>query len=241
MVKLQKKYEEIEQFSKDYEMTLKNGGVLVECLESIQMREPVAVDLYVEGKSICTLDAEAVYQASQNQIGVAFKGDWESILASAFEKNKTSGKESNQLWGKDSESLYHAVATMNVHEKIQLAIKGGKEERRLLMKEAHYCVHPYVLKNPRITIEEVTKIARMPSITGEMIQAISNNSDWMHHVSVKLALVKNPKTPNNLVQKYIGGLADQELIQIAKSEHVKDAVSKMAIKTLASRGKTVVK
>jgi seryl-tRNA(Sec) selenium transferase len=72
-----------------------------------------------------------------------------------------------------------------------------------------------------------------------MIHTIAGNSEWMSNSSVRTAIVKNPKTPMNIVQKHIGGLSEYDLIQLAKSEHVKDGVSKFAKRTLASRGKSI--
>jgi hypothetical protein len=237
--KIPKDYGTPEEFLTDCENALKTGGWMLVSKENVDSRQMVEVKLSIATKEIGQFQAEAVYVAPTEggfTVGLELKGEWQKALKEVKTKLPKAGDEK---WGSDSESLYHAVMKMQTHEKIQLAIKGNREERRVLMKDNHYMVHAYVLKNPRITTEEVSHFARMPSITSEMLKTITDNTEWMNNSTVKLAIVKNPKTPANIVQKYIGNLGDNDLMQMAKSGNVKDAVAKMAVKVLASRGKVV--
>ncbi len=243
MRKLFKKYVSREDFVDDYEATLKNGGLMLEVHENIPPRDPVEIDLQVETKNLGTLPGEAVFVPDGEppyQVGIELRGEWKDLLEEWVEKLSDSDTK-RKKWGTDSESLQHVVKDMETHEKVQLAIKGNKAERQILMKDQHYMVHQYVLKNPRITPDEIAQFARKPSLSGEMVQTIVGNREWMQNMTVKLAMIKNPKTPANIVQKHIGSLRDNDLMKLAKSENVRDAVSKAAIRVLASRGKVVRK
>ncbi|HLG18288.1 MAG TPA: hypothetical protein VI895_00555 [Bdellovibrionota bacterium] len=246
MLAFRKVYSSASEFQADFETNLKNGGLLVESEETIETRKPAKITLTVGTQTVGELEGETVYAAPMEKgfrVGLELKGDWLNLLAAIKEKlvapPSDEKNERDERWGKDSESLFHAIEKMTTPEKIQLAIKGGRAERRILLKDTHYMVHSYVLKNPRLTTDEVAQISRMSNITGEMILAITNNGDWMQNSTIRLAIVKNPKTPANIVQKHIGQLRDSDLMQMAKSEHVRDNVSKAARRVLAGRGKVV--
>jgi hypothetical protein len=242
MKMLQKDYETGQEFLADYETTLKLGGLMLETPESVEVRQPLKVIVRVEARDIAELEAEAVYTAPTergHQVGLEFKGNWAETLEKAHGAMSSGDGERAQRWGKDSGSVYHQVQNMTPHEKIQLALRGGREERRVLMKDSQYSVHAYVLKNPKITTEEVAKIAQITSLTSEMIKTITMNHEWMQNRNIRLAIVKNPKTPATIVQKHIGRLSDNELLQIAKSENVRKHISAMARRMLSSRGKRI--
>ncbi len=220
--------------------TLKTGGMMIFVPTDPPARSAAEIAVTAEGISIVELKGEVVYSAPTPtgfQVGLQLQGDWFPTLKTAFEKFVEDRK--NGKWGMDSESVFHTISKMTTPEKVQLAVKGNREERRVLMKDTHYMVHPYVLKNPRITIEEVATISRMPSITADMILTIAGTSEWMGNHGVRMAILKNPKTPMPIVQKHMGSLNDTELTTIAKSDGVRDGVSRLAKRILASHGKVV--
>jgi hypothetical protein len=242
MVELKKEYASRQEFVAEAEAVKTSGGLLLSSPAEVAHRASVKVVLMVADKKVAEAQAEAVYVAPAGtgyQVGVELKGEWLKMLEEAIARIPKEKEGGATPWGKDSESLFHAVSKMDTPAKIQLALKGGREERRLLMKDSHYMVHPFILKNPKITSEEVAQFSRMAGLTGEMIKTISETSEWMSNPAVRSAIVKNPKTPANIVQKHIGGLTDQDLLQMSKSENVRDAVVKMARRVLAGRGRSV--
>jgi hypothetical protein len=92
-------------------------------------------------------------------------------------------------------SLTRRVMRLRTNQKIMLAIKGGKEERTLLIREANRLVQVNVIRNPRITEGEVAFIAQMRTINEEVIRVIAANRDWLKKYAIVKALVLNPKTP----------------------------------------------
>lgn len=241
-MKLKKEYGDALAFLEDCQHIFKMKGMLLEHSEEVQVRKPAEVELYIGAKCVARLNVETVYVSAKDgkfQVGVELQEDWEKVLSEAQAQIESGKSGKAKQWGKDSESLYHAIAQMNTHEKIQLALRGGRQERKLLLKDTHHAVHPYVLKNPRITPEEVTQVIRMTTITGDMMHTISSNTEWMQNRGIRFAMIKSPKAPLNIIQKYITRLNDQELLQIAKSEHVRENVSKLAKRALASRGKPI--
>lgn len=233
-----KDYESLEAFQEELEEILSSGGVMTLVSAPPENRQKVLLSFQSTGRDIVSVDAEVVYVHQDSPlkwlVGVELKGDWKTKLGS-LELETTPEK----IWGKDSESLFHKIQSMTLNEKVQLAVRCGREERRILMKAAHQQTHIYLLKNPKITTDEIAQMCRSPSINSEMLIDISNNQDWMKHTSVKMSVMKNPKTPLNIVKKHIQSLGDADLYQLARSDHVREAVSRQAKSTLAMRGKRI--
>jgi len=214
---------------------------MLEVSEAVDVRHPAEISFAIEGREVAKLEGETVYAAPAGDkfnVGVELRGEWARSLESLLVRFQANPEEKG-VWGKDAESIQHAIKEMPMPEKIQLAIKGGAAERRILMKDTHYAMHPYVLKNPRITQDEVAQFARMGTLTADMIGTISNTSEWMKNPAIRLAIIKNPKTPLPVVNKHIAKLGDGDLMALAKSENVRDGVSKAARRVLGTRGKTI--
>ncbi len=161
-----------------------------------------------------------------------------------LEEKKERRHKPGVFYGGQSEQGEHAKPTffrikgMSVTEKIQVALKGSKAERSLLMKDNNPVIQQYVLKNPRISISEITELSRDLSLSAEAIRIISANRDWMANRTIRFNIVKNPKTPLPTVMKHLNSLGERELSQLAKSSSVRDKISRMALRLLQERGKT---
>ena len=236
---LTKDYADREAFEADHAQSLSQGGVLVESDEVPQSREKVEVVLTLAKKHPVRIEAVVVYCAPgrPNSVGLEFVGDWKKALVTLEQAG--AGDEKGEIWGKDSESVFHRISKMTVTEKVQLAVRAGREERRILMKDAHHQAHVYLLKNPKITSDEVAQMCKSHNITPEMLIDISHNLDWMRNGTIRMSVIKNPKTPSTVVKKHVQTLNDHELYQLARSDSVRESVSRMARSVLAQKGKRV--
>ncbi|MCB0309232.1 MAG: hypothetical protein KDD48_07655 [Bdellovibrionales bacterium] len=230
-----KDYATMEDFLKDRQHMAESGGIMVESQVKLENRQKVELALRLVGGQSVKLLGEVVYVSELKngfQVGLELKGQWREDL-DKFDTEK------GKIWGKDSESLFHRIQSMTMTEKVHLAVRCGKEERRILMKSAHHQTHIYLLKNPKITTDEVAKMSRSLNITTDMLIDISNNIDWMKQGSIKMAILKNPKTPLSVVKKHIHTLRDQDLYVLARSEHIRENVSRLAKSVLSSKGKRI--
>src|SRR5262245_6888189 len=69
-------------------------------------------------------------------------------------------------------SLYSQILRMKVGEKLKLALKGNKEARTILVRDANRLIQRFVLQNPRISDDEVLAIAKNRSIDQDMLRKI---------------------------------------------------------------------
>ena len=66
----------------------------------------------------------------------------------------------------------------------QLAMKGGREERLILVRDTNKVVALGVLRNPRMQDDDVEFIARMRNISEEVLRQIARTRDWTKSYSV---------------------------------------------------------
>ena len=130
------------------------------------------------------------------------------------------------------ENLQRQIATMTTAQKIQLALKGDRTARLLLLKDVNKQLHAFLLQNPRITIDEVRFIASYKQTSPEALETIAANSDYLKHTAIVTALVRNPRTPGMIAAKLVEKLPEVEVRRLAKSSDVPRAVQIAARKRI---------
>ena len=122
------------------------------------------------------------------------------------------------------------VASLNVSQKIALAMKGNKEARAILLRDSNKLVA--AIRNPGITEQEVVAAAGNRSISEEVLRIIAQSKDMVRPYSVKVALVHNPKTPLQVAMKFLSLLRGHDLRDVAKSRNISSAVANQAKRML---------
>jgi hypothetical protein len=125
-------------------------------------------------------------------------------------------------------SLYTQILTMTVSEKVKLALRGNKDARTILVRDASKMIRRFVLQNPRIGDGEVVAICRNRSADDELLRTIAEKREWMRNYQVRLALATNPKTPLPIAIRQVNTLGERDLQQLAKSRNVPQAVAVQA-------------
>lgn len=130
----------------------------------------------------------------------------------------------------DRESLQAQIEAMSVQEKRTAALHGRKEMRLLLIRDHNKTIHPFVVKNPAIALDEIEQIARMTGVNPEVLHSIAQNREWTRSSNVVRNLIKNPKTPMPDALALVDKLPASELKAIAKSGSVRGAIQMAARK-----------
>lgn len=128
--------------------------------------------------------------------------------------------------------IYNALKIMTVPQKIKLALFGNRIARLLLLRENSRQIHYFVLKNPRLTDNDVIEISRTTSLDETILRMIASNSTWMKLYPVKLGLVSNPKTPIDVSLKWIRYLQEKDLRRLAKSKSIPHVIASQCRKVL---------
>jgi len=134
-----------------------------------------------------------------------------------------------------AESLLQRIQKMKVGERIQLALRGSRDIRSILIRDPVKEVMLTVLENPKITESEIEIIAKQRTSHEEVLRTISKKRDWLKNYSIVHALVMNPKTPVAIAMKFIHFLRLKDLVPIEKNKNVSEAVRALAKKITAAR------
>jgi hypothetical protein len=125
-------------------------------------------------------------------------------------------------------TLTQRVAKLSTNQKIMLAIKGGKEERSLLIREANRLIQVNVIRNGRITEGEVAYIAQMRTVNEEVLRIISNSREWMKKYPITKSLVMNPRTPLPVAMTHFKRLFESDLKLLMKDRNVAELLRREA-------------
>jgi hypothetical protein len=136
---------------------------------------------------------------------------------------------------KKRQSLLQRMATMNIVQRIQLAVKGGREERMLLIRDPNKIVQRGVLQSPRLTDLEIENFAAMTNVSQEVLRIISKNRNFMKSYVVIKNLTKNPKAPLDVSLHLLPHLTPTDLKQLAANKNVPETLRSTALKLQRQR------
>lgn len=128
-----------------------------------------------------------------------------------------------------------SLMKMGVPQKIRLALVGNLEARNLLIHDPNKVIPLAVLRNPKLSEDEVIMYAQLRSLPEDVFSAMAKHKTWVKNYQVKLALVSNPKAPLSLAIKLLDHLHDRDLQNISKSKNVSYILARSAARLLFKR------
>jgi hypothetical protein len=132
----------------------------------------------------------------------------------------------------DEKSAMQRLAEMSVPQKMARATKGTREERAILIRDPNKLISVAVLSSPKLTDSEVESIAKMSSVSDEILRIISTNRNWMKSYMVVSALAKNPKTPLPVSMNLLSRLNEKDLRALSTNRNVPEVLRTSARKKI---------
>ena len=132
-------------------------------------------------------------------------------------------------------SIINRIMKMGMKDRTQLAMKGDRESRNILIRDPNRIVAQAVVNNPRITVQEIEKIASMRSVTEDILRHIASSRQWSRSYAVVHNLVRNPRTPIHNCMNILSRLQLKDLIALSKNRNVSDAVRRQAFRLSQAR------
>ncbi|MGA8035269.1 MAG: hypothetical protein WA823_20195 [Candidatus Acidiferrales bacterium] len=136
---------------------------------------------------------------------------------------------------KKRQTLLQKISGMNVVQRIQRAVKGGREERLLLIRDPNKIVQRAVLQSPRLTDLEVESFAAMANVSQEVLRIIASNRVFMKSYVVAKNLTKNPKTPLDVSLHLLPRLTPIDLKFLTGNKNIPETLRTTAMKLQRSR------
>ena len=124
----------------------------------------------------------------------------------------------------DSQSTLQRIAAMTIAQRIGLAMKGSREERAILIRDPNKIVAVAVLSSPKMTETEIESVAKMASISDEILRMIANNRAWTKRYGIIAALARNPKTPVAISMNLLARLSEKDLRSISADRNVPEVL-----------------
>lgn len=212
------------------EAHLEHGGMLVPATENPPPPAPMTdVSVRIESEGASAEFEARVVHVGDGHIGLALldvpsaRTRLEPLFARARGDVRGDTRTGN---------LRLKITRMSLLEKQDLALSGNRLERLALLKDSNKSLHSLVLKNRKISSEEVRMLAAFRNANPQALQKIAANPDWVRDGRIVAALVGNPKTPPQVAVRLLDRLPAAELRRLANATDVPPAISRAARKKL---------
>ncbi len=128
------------------------------------------------------------------------------------------------------ENALQKINHLDVKGRIQLALKGNKEERSLLIRDGTKVVALAVLEAPKLSDGEVEKFASQKNVLEAVLRQIPLKRRFMKNYKVVRNLVANPRTPLDLGLGLMKNLLIADLKNLSANKEVSETIRKLALK-----------
>ena len=135
-------------------------------------------------------------------------------------------------------SLIRRIMLMNTRDRMKLGMKGDREARSILIRDANKVVCSAVINNPRITDQEVENISAMRTISDEVLRLIALNRAWARSYPIIHNLARNPRTPIPTAIGILPRIRTKDLLNLSQSRNVSEAVRRQAHRLVGARSGT---
>src|ERR1700722_983089 len=162
-----------------------------------------------------------VTQTAQAPQGPVAKAPTTSAVAASIPQPEAPAKRENAL---------QKISHLNVQGRIQLALKGNKEERALLIRDGTKIVAFAVLEAPKLSDGEVEKFASQKNVLEAVLRQIPLKRKFMKNYKVVRNLVANPRTPLDLGLTLMKNILPVDLKNIAGNKDVSETIRNLALK-----------
>jgi len=138
--------------------------------------------------------------------------------------------------GEDERSSIAAqVAKLSVPAKVELAVKGNREVRRMLSRDANSMVARGVIGSPKLTEDDILSYAASSLTHEDVLRFIADSRQWTANRQVVSALVQNPRTPPQAAMRFLKGYQTSELRVLSQNRSLSATVRQEARRLLAQR------
>jgi hypothetical protein len=215
-------FESEEELQAEHRANLSLGALRLPTTETAPLHATLLVTLRGPWGGEAHVKATVVAMLADG-LALAVDGDPDERLRRLMERPPTERPDEKK------ENAWDRMRALSQMEKILLAVKADRAERALLLQDNDPRVLLSLLRNPRLTVDEVARLAKSPHLTFQIADVIVKASQWMANLDVRLGLIHNPKTPQPFALRILPTLPDSEVRTIARGG------TSMALKQAALR------
>jgi hypothetical protein len=217
-------FESEQELREEHRLNLAHGALRLPTAERvplhatlhITLRGPQGGEMEVRGTVVAALP---------DGIALAIDGNGDEMLQRLLAQTQPAAAAE----GERSQNTWDRIRALSQMEKLLLAVKADRSERALLLQDNDPRVLLSLLRNPRLTVDEVARMAKSSFLTYQIAEVIMKAGQWMSSLDVRLALIHNPKTPPAFALRILPTLPDADVRAIARGG------TSMALKQAALR------
>jgi len=127
-------------------------------------------------------------------------------------------------------SVLQKIAKLTVGQRVQLAMKGNKEERSILIRDGSKLVSSAVLVSPKVTDAEIETFAGMKNVQEQVLRDIARAPKFKKNYVIIRQLANNPRTPLDISLTLMGHLMANDLKTLSMNKNVPETLRKVALK-----------
>jgi hypothetical protein len=235
------RYHGLADLTADHDQQLARGGLMVrvEAPEGLKLFDAVELEIETEAGTF-EIAAQVVQIFPGKGIALSFSIEGNEGFLGAVEAGRAQrGAQAPAPEHMVVDAARGAAESEPVRSdkaaKIHLALHGNKDERARIIRGGDRSVHRYVLRNPGLGLDEVTFIAKLTTVSSDILKAIAERRDWAGRPEIALALVSNPKTPVPLAIQLLKNVAPQQLQRLAKTGNLRMPILQAARKLVINR------
>jgi hypothetical protein len=218
-------FESEEELRGEHRANLSMGGLALATTETVAVNATLLVTLRGPwgGESF----ARATVVANlPDAIALAIDGNADELFARLMAKPPDDSSEETP---EKRQNIWDRVRALSQTEKLLLAVKANRTERALLLQDNDPRVLLSLLRNPRLTVDEVARLAKSSFLNYQVADVIIKTNQWMANLDVRLGLIHNAKTAPAFALRILPTLPESEVRSIARGG------TNMALKTAALR------
>jgi len=131
---------------------------------------------------------------------------------------------------RDRTSTLQKISKLKVGDRVQLAMKGSKDERFILIRDGSKVVSSAVLQSPKISDAEIDTFAGMKNVQESVLRDIARSKKFMKNYSVIRSLVNNPRCPLDIGLTLLNHLLVNDLKTLSMNKNVPDTLRKLGLR-----------
>lgn len=219
------------------------GGLLLRPAEPLPPFTAVTVTLALAGRGATTVEASVV-AAPPGALALHIQGDVAAVVPALLAAAAPSGAanvdqtpdetdetdEIDETEETDTGTLWDRLRQLTPPQKMLLAPKADRATRALLVQDSDPMVLFALLKNPRLSLDEVVRIAKSSFLSFQAAELILKTSQFVANLDVRVALIHNPKLALPLALRLLPTLPDAEVRAIAKGAATSNALKQAALR-----------
>ena len=235
LVQLAMRFDDLEALEVEVQSNLGHGRAFVPGAPAVAERQRCELVLHHPETGDClSFEAEAVWvNGGEPGSGVGLElADFDDSAAARLKQFVAAKPPA--AGGRKPGDIYARVRRFTAAEQLRCAREGEFAERVVLEQIYGKAVWEVLLHNPRVTLPEVTRVARNPKVPRHLLDVITGNAGWLSNGALRRSLLKNRQLGTTALDKVLRATPRAELATMFRQPGFSPAV-RQAIKKLIGR------